>query len=319
MTGSEPKTVEILGVSHAYGSHTALRNLSFEVASGEIFGLLGPNGGGKTTLFRILSTIMMPGEGTARICGHDVVQEPAEVRRHIGVVFQSPSLDRKLTVEENLMHQGHLYNLNGAELHIRSDEALRRLGLSERTRQRVETLSGGLQRRVEVAKSLLHRPDLLLLDEPSTGLDPGARLDLWSTLRALRDENGVTSVLTTHLMEEAEQCDRIAILDRGVLVAIGAPAELKNEVGGELVTIQTAEGVQLCDEVAAQFSYATKCIENSVRIELPRDAQTTGPKLLIQLAEAFPGKIVGAYIGKPTLEDVFIHFTGRRFDAETAG
>ncbi len=229
------------GVEYSYrsrkgGSHKALSGLDFRVAEGEIFGFLGPNGGGKTTLFRILATLARPEAGSIQVFGTDLASQAREVRRRLGVVFQNPSLDLHLTVRENLLHQGHLYGLRGGELARRIDAGLERFGLAERTSQRALELSGGLRRRVELAKALLHEPRLLLLDEPSTGLDPGARRDLWGTLEALRAQ-GVTVLLTTHFMEEGDRCDRLALLDRGALVAEGSPAALKEEIGGDVITL----------------------------------------------------------------------------------
>ena len=201
---TEPVPVELDRLSHNYGDRLALDNLTFAVQPAEIFGLLGPNGSGKTTLFRILSTLMVPTGGEARIQGFDVARQANQVRQQTGIVFQARSLDLKLTVAENLMHQGHLYGLRGQVLKSRSAEVLRRVGLSDRAKDYVETLSGGMQRRVELAKGLIHSPALLLLDEPSTGLDPGARRDMWQYLRTLRDQEGVSILVTTHLMEEAE-------------------------------------------------------------------------------------------------------------------
>ena len=207
----------------------------------EIFGLLGPNGSGKTTMFRLLSTLMLPSAGHAIIMGHDAATDPAGVRRHIGVVFQAQSVDGKLSAEENLRHIGHLYGLRGAALKARAGEMLRRVGLADRAKDRVETFSGGMQRRLELAKGLLHRPSVLLLDEPTTGLDPGARRDLWQYLQILRDQERVTILVTTHLMEEAERCDRLAILSHGNLVALGTPAELKQEIGGDVILLDTPD------------------------------------------------------------------------------
>src|SRR5258708_4337451 len=223
-------------LTHRYGERVALNKVNFQVAKGEIFGLLGPNGGGKTTLFRILSTLVAPREGSVRMFGLDVVREQGEIRRRIGVVFQSPSLDRKLTVLENLRHQGHLYNLRGAGLQSRIDLLLSRFGMADRKGDLVETLSGGQRRRVELAKGLLHKPQVLLLDEPSTRLDPRVPLELSDYLERLRDEDGMTILLTTHLMEEADRCDRLAILDRGQLVALSTPRELKKQIGGDVIS-----------------------------------------------------------------------------------
>src|SRR6184192_2999746 len=213
VAGSDPEIVvatssviSVQDLVHRYGDRSALNGISFEVHPAELFGLLGPNGSGKTTLFRILSTLMVPSAGAAQVAGLDVVREPATLRRHIGVVFQAQSVDPKLTAYENLWHQGHLYGLRGPGLKQRVGEILARVGLADRAKERLETFSGGMQRRIELAKGLLHRPAVLLLDEPTTGLDPGARRDLWQYLQMLRDEEHVTLLVTTHLMEEAERC-----------------------------------------------------------------------------------------------------------------
>ncbi|HXY18653.1 MAG TPA: ATP-binding cassette domain-containing protein [Gemmatimonadales bacterium] len=289
----------------------ALGGVSLDVAQRELVALLGPNGSGKTTLFRILTTALLPGGGSVSIFGADVVRQPWRARREIGVVFQSPSLDRKLTPAENLRHQGHLYGLRGRELEQRIATALERVGLAERARERVERLSGGLARRVELAKGMLHRPRLLLLDEPTTGLDPSARRDFWSYFDAVRRETGATAILTTHLLDEAERADRIALLDEGRLVALGAPAALKAEIGGDVVTVQTAEPERLAAAVAERFGCSPAVVEGAVRIELAR-----GHELVPRLVEAFPDAIRGLTLGKPTLDDVFVHRTGRHFHAD---
>src|SRR5262249_7917815 len=209
---TESLAVEVDSLSHNYGSRQALKAISFTVQRGEIFGLLGPNGGGKTTTFRILSTLIHPQQGKARIFGFDLATQAREIRQRIGVVFQAPSLDKKLTAYENLMHQGHLYGLSGTKLNERIRMLLDRVKLADRDNEYVETFSGGMRRRVELAKGLLHAPQLLLLDEPSTGLDPGARRDLWQYLEQLSRDEGVTSLLTTHYMEEAAHCHRLGII-----------------------------------------------------------------------------------------------------------
>ncbi|HUJ72469.1 MAG TPA: ABC transporter ATP-binding protein [Verrucomicrobiae bacterium] len=300
-------------VTHRYGQRTALNKVSFEVGQGEIFGLLGPNGGGKTTLFRILSTLVAPGEGTVRLFGIDVVREQSEIRRRIGVVFQAPSLDRKLTVLENLRHQGHLYNLCGPELRTRMDELLSRFGMADRKNDLVETLSGGQRRRVELAKGLLHKPQVLLLDEPSTGLDPRMRRELSDYLERLRDDDGMTILLTTHLMEEADRCGRIAILDRGQLVALNTPRQLKQQIGGDVISVETAQPQPLAEQIGKRFNLVAKVLDGSVRIE-----RADGHKFITDLVEAFPGQIDAVSIHKPTLEDVFIRLTGHRFEGEDA-
>ncbi|MBX6361396.1 MAG: ABC transporter ATP-binding protein [Acidobacterium ailaaui] len=301
-------------LTHDYGGRLALDHLSFEVRPAEIFGLLGPNGSGKTTLFRILSTLMVPTNGTARIQGFDVAHEPNRVRQQIGIVFQARSLDIKLTVGENLRHQGHLYGLKGATLKRRISEVLSRVGLLDRIRDSVETLSGGMQRRVELAKGLIHSPSVLLLDEPSTGLDPGARRDVWQYLKMLRDEEGVTVLVTTHLMEEAEHCDRLAILNQGKLVALGSPSDLKSEIGGDVVIFETTSASaaqELAEKIANRFLLAPSALGNTVRLE-----REQGHKFVTEVVEAFPGLVQGISVSKPSLEDVFIQRTGHRFWTE---
>jgi ABC-2 type transport system ATP-binding protein len=308
-TGTVP--IELDRLSHSYGERLALDSLSFAVQPAEIFGLLGPNGSGKTTLFRILSTLMVPTGGAARIQGFDVAREPNRARQQTGIVFQARSLDLKLTVAENLKHQGHLYGLRGDGLKKRSEEVLQRVGLSDRTKDFVETLSGGMQRRVELAKGLIHSPAVLLLDEPSTGLDPGARRDMWQYLRTLRDEEGVSILVTTHLMEEAEHCDRLAILSEGKLVALGSPAQLKSAIGGDVVLFETASpeaARALADRMGARFGVQPSVLGNTVRLERPE-----GHRLVTTVVEAFPGEVEGVSVARPSLEDVFIQRTGHRF------
>lgn len=302
------RVISVENLTHRYGDRVALSGVSFGVDAGQIFSLLGPNGGGKSTLFRILTTMQVPTSGTARIFGLDVAKQPAEVRKHIGVVFQSQSLDGKLTVRENLRHQGHLYGLSGRALDDRMREMLARMNLADRANDFVETLSGGLRRRVELAKALLHRPELLLLDEPSTGLDPGARRDFWGYLESLRDKEGVTIVLTTHFMEEGEASDRVGILDRGQLLALDTPADLKAQIGGDVVTAQSKNAEKLGEAVRQRFGGEPQVLGDTIRIERER-----GHEFITSLVEEFPGQIDSITVAKPTLEDVFIHSTGHQF------
>jgi ABC-2 type transport system ATP-binding protein len=300
--------ISIAHVSFRYGQRLALDDVSLEIQPGEIFALLGPNGGGKTTLFRLVSTLIPPQEGEIRILGHCVRRETDEVRRVLGVVFQAPSVDKKLTVAENVRHQGWLYGLRGAQLAARQQEMLEQVGLADRASDRVETLSGGLRRRVELAKGMLHRPLVLLMDEPSTGLDPAARNDLWTYLRQLRETQGVTTALTTHLLEEAEKADRLAILDRGCLVALDTPSNLRASLGGDCITIQTDQPDMLATAIRERFGLTAQAIEGSLRVQ-----QADGQRLIGPLVEAFPEQIRSITLGKPTLEDVFIARTGHRF------
>ena len=307
-----PSAVAVISVQnlvHRYENRTALNGISFDVRPAELFGLLGPNGSGKTTLFRILSTLMIPSAGRATIMGCDAAREPARLRRQIGVVFQAQSVDLKLTAYENLWHQGHLYGLRGTALKKRIEEILSRVGLADRAQELVETFSGGMQRRIELAKGLLHHPGVLLLDEPTTGLDPGARRDLWQYLQMLRDEEHVSVLVTTHLMEEAERCDRLAIMSEGNLVALGTPAELKSEIGGDVVLFEAAQDAGLLAEhIRTRFHVDTTVLENQVRIE-HRGAH----RFVTEVVEAFPGEIEALSISKPALEDVFIRRTGHKF------
>ncbi len=300
--------VAVRDLTHAYGERTALAGISFEVPRGEIFSLLGPNGGGKTTLFRILTTLMSPGGGEASVFGVPVARDPAAVRRRIGVVFQEPSLDPKLTCLENLIHHGHFYGMRGGRLRSEALTLLETFGLAERAGDLTETLSGGLRRRAELAKSLLPGPDLLFLDEPSTGLDPGARLEFGAELQRLRKEQGTTVVLTTHFMEEADRCDRVAILHEGNLVAMGRPEELKESVGGEVVVIHSQDPAALREKIQTRFGHPARIVDGSLRLEHPR-----AHEFIPQVVEAFPGEVKSLTFGKPTLEDVFIQKTGQRF------
>jgi ABC-2 type transport system ATP-binding protein len=297
----------IQDVRYRYGAREALAGITLHVERGELFGLLGPNGGGKTTLFRLLCMLMPVSQGQVRVFDHDLSHEAHAIRPQMGVVFQHPSLDPKLTVFENLWHHGHLYGLRGTRLRDRAQVVLQHLGLQTRRHDLVEILSGGLQRRVELAKALLHEPALLLLDEPSTGLDPGARLDFTAYLEHLRDQEGVSILLTTHILEEAERCDRVGILHQGHLVAVGTPDELKARVGGDVVVVHTPHPEKLQAAIRQRFTCEPVVVEGSVRVEIPH-----GHAFVRDVVEAFADDIQAVSYGKPTLEDVFIHLTGHR-------
>ena len=303
--------LEISNLSHWYGSRAALRAVSFTVSTGEIFGLLGPNGGGKTTLFKIISTLISPGDGSVWVFGRNVVSEPERVRREIGVVFQSPALDLQLRVDENLRHHGHLYGLRGRRLAERIGAVLALVKLDERATELVGTLSGGLRRRTELAKALLSAPKLLILDEPSTGLDPGARHDLWEHLDQLRRQDNTTIVVTTHLMDEAARCDRVGVLHQGCLAAIGSPPALTAAIGADVILISTADRNGLAARIRDRFGERVEILADRLRIERQR-----AHEFITDLVEAFPGEIDAVSFGKPTLEDVFMHHTGQRLDSK---
>jgi len=303
--------ISVQDIVHHYENRTALDGVSFQVGAAELFGLLGPNGSGKTTLFRILSTLMLPTSGHAVIMGYDAAKDPNRLRRQIGVVFQAQSIDIKLTAYENLWHQGHLYGLRGSALKSRVEEMLARVRLLDRANEKAETFSGGMQRRLELAKGLLHHPSVLLLDEPTTGLDPGARRDLWQYLQILRDEEKVTVIVTTHLMEEAERCDRLAILNQGKLVALGTPTELKREIGGDVILLDAGNPEALAERIRERFHLNAQVLAGQVRLE-----RENGHRFITDVVEGFPGEIQAISVSKPTLEDVFIHRTGHRFWTE---
>jgi len=297
--------VDIQGVTHRYGEHRALRDVTLQVAPGTLYGLLGPNGSGKTTLFRILSTLMPPSEGHAEVFGGDTTQRPDAVRERIGVVFQDEALDEALTVRENLRFQAGLYGLHGAARGERIEALLTRLGVADRADDPVEELSGGLRRRADLARGLLHRPDLLLLDEPTSGLDPAARRTFWTAMERLQEAEGTTLLLATHLMDEAERCDRVGILSDGVLVADGTPTALKDDLGDETLWLDTESPSRLRDRIEAQFGVPTRIVGAVVQV-----APSDPPAFLSALYEAMGTRIRSATIRTPTLEDVFMVHAG---------
>ena len=303
--------ISVSHLTHHYGERQAVDDLSLEIEPGELFVFLGPNGSGKTTLFRVLSTLIPLQSGDVTIFDYDLRTAQMAIRAQLGVVFQAPSLDKKLSVAENLHHQGRLYGLTRRDLAERQEKLLATLGLADRSGDRVETLSGGLRRRVELAKGMLHRPQLLLLDEPSTGLDPGARLDLWKYLEQVRTCEGITIVLTTHLLDEADRADRIAIMHNGQLAALDTPSALQASVGGDSITIRTEQPEQLSEQIRTQLECDAVVIDGTVRLEQP-----DGHRWISRLVEAFPQEIQSVTLGKPTLEDVFIDRTGHRYMSE---
>lgn len=305
-----PSAVTVEDLRHSYGDRRALNGISFDVASRSVFGFAGPNGGGKSTLFNILSTLLPIQHGDIQALGFRLNSEPAEYRRQIGVTFQSPSLDRRLTVAENLTHQGHLYGLRGTGLKERARCLLDLFGVADRAADIVETLSGGLKRRVELAKCLLHRPRLLLLDEPSTGLDPGARHDFWRCLKQMQSEELVTVVLTTHLMEEAESCDELILLDHGSIIAQGSPSKLRESVQGDRVTVR-------CDDAEELIPLLR---QSGLNFELAGGAlvmrSADGQAVLRKVLDQFGDRVQSVSLDKPSLNDVFLEKTGREFSRE---
>lgn len=299
--------IDAQNLQYRYGEHTALDDLTLAVDQREMFALLGPNGSGKTTFFKLLSTLLVPQVGRLTVFGREMPKFSAEVRQQLGVVFQNPSCDLKLTVRENLCCQAALFGLRGRERSERIDQVAEELGFTDRLDWLLEKLSGGLQRRVDIAKSMLHAPRLLILDEPSTGLDPAARLDLWHALVRLREVYGVTIVMTTHLLEEAEKAERIGILHQGRMVAIGQPTELRRQLGGRVLVIETSQVDQVAQWLTQRDMPADKQLDQ-LRVTGDRVAELVAP-LTVEFGEA----IKRLSIAEPSLEDVFIARTGHRF------
>ena len=300
--------ITVENLTHTYDTRCALDHVNFSVYRGEVFGFLGPNGSGKTTLFKILSTLITPTSGVINVFGYDIHTEQKSIRKLLGVVFQRPALDVKLTVIENLRHQGHLYGLTGRLLDHRINELLIQFELKDRTKDLVEKLSGGLQRRVEIAKALLHSPQVLLLDEPSSGLDIGVRRQLSEYLSILAENEDISILLTTHLMDEADECSRVAILDEGRLVALGTPDELKSKIGGDVVTVETKNSESLSNAIEDKFGVSTTITEDFIHIE-----STRANEFVKDIMVAFPDDILSVRLSKPTLEDVFVKLTGNKF------
>jgi ABC-2 type transport system ATP-binding protein len=278
------------------------------MAEPSLMALLGPNGSGKSTLFRILSTLLAPQTGHAAICGTQLTDDARSVRLHIGLVFQEPSLDPKLTVRENLCFAGNLYGLCGMPLQQRVAEVAKRLAIDSRLDARVDTLSGGLRRRAEIARAMLHRPRLLLLDEPSSGLDPHARLDLWRYLRSLQATENVAVLASTHFLDEAALCDQIVILHEGRVAIQGEPNALREELGGEVVEIVSDRASELGDLLAPRAGFHVKVVDDVVRVECPN-----GPALIANLSATHGSWFRELRMHRPSLADVYFHATGELF------
>jgi ABC-2 type transport system ATP-binding protein len=298
--------VEVFGLSKRYGTVEAVTNVSFSVARGEVFAFLGPNGAGKTTTIKMLCTLARPTSGTASVDGFDVQRQPKAVRRHIGIVFQEQTLDDQLTAEENLRFHAVLYHVPRGEVGDRIDRVLRLVALEGRRNDLISTFSGGMARRLEIARGMLHTPAVLFLDEPTIGLDPQTRALMWEDVLRLRREEGVTIFLTTHYMDEAEYADRIAIIDHGAIVALDTPDELKHQVGADTVELTTADDAM-----------ATKRLSDAgFRVSRGDDAVVVfaqdGEAQVARLIEVADVPVSNVHVHRPTLDDVFLHFTGRQ-------
>jgi ABC-2 type transport system ATP-binding protein len=306
--------VRASGLGKRYGQIEAVRGIDLEVRSGEIFGFLGPNGAGKSTTISMLCTLVRPTSGRAEVAGIDVASRPGDVRSRIGIVFQDPSLDDQLTGRENLAFHGFLYGLTAAQRRQRIGEALAMVELTERADSLVRTYSGGMKRRLEIARGMLHYPQLLFLDEPTLGLDPQTRNRIWDYLQALRRREGITIFMTTHYMDEAEFCDRIAIIDRGSIIAVGTPDELKSMVGGDVITLTTPDPAAAAEQVRSRFSLEPVREDGSLRLET-EDGATFVPRLVRELTVP----VSAVTLRRPSLDDVFLKLTGRAIRDEEAG
>lgn len=294
-------------VHHRYGEHAALNGVDLQVEGGDIVALLGPNGSGKTTFFRLLCTLLPIQRGCIRIGGFDSRTNPLAVRGQIGIVFQAPSLDKKLTVDENIACQGALYGIQGHELDQRRDQLLRQLDIVDRRSEYCESLSGGLKRRVELAKGMLHQPRLLLLDEPSTGLDPAARIGFWDAIRSMA-ENGTAVLLTTHLLEEADKADRVGIMSAGKIIAEGTPQALRAEMGEGVVTVIAEDVGKVERMLRDELGLDPQRVQSQLRLKCESPAS-----LVPVLVEKLGDQAQSIVIGRPSLEDVFITKTGHEF------
>ena len=305
--------VSVEALTKRYGELEAVRGIDFEVAEGEVFGFLGPNGAGKSTTIKILCTLAHPTSGRAHVAGHDVRTDRTQVRRNIGLVFQEPTLDTYLTAEQNLRFHGELYGVPRAQLRSRMDEVLTMVGLDERRRDLVQTYSGGMRRRLEIARGLLHSPHVLFLDEPTIGLDPQTRASIWDYIAELRRREHITVFVTTHYMDEAEHCDRIAIMNEGELAVIDTPEALKSGIGSDRVQIRTADDDVAIAQLARVFGIEAAVREGAVTFAVPGGAHFV-PRLFNDLDVA----IETVTVTRPSLDDVFMTYTGTTIrDAES--
>jgi ABC-2 type transport system ATP-binding protein len=306
--------IDVEDLVKTYGDVEAVRGVSFTVARGEIFGFLGPNGAGKSTTINMLCTLARPTSGTARVSGFDVVRERDEVRRHLGLVFQDPTLDGLLTATQNLRLHAELYGIDRSVIPERMDQMLEMVDLADRRDQPVMTFSGGMKRRLEIARGLMHSPRVLFLDEPTIGLDPQTRSAIWRYIRALQESEGTTIFMTTHYMDEAELCDRIAIMDQGEIVVLDNPEALKASVGADRVVLGTADDAAALVALRDRFGIEATTAEGAVTFHVA-SGEAFVPRLFAELGVA----ITSVTVARPTLDDVFMRYTGSTIrDAEAS-
>jgi ABC-2 type transport system ATP-binding protein len=306
--------IEVEELTKNFGQLVAVDKVSFKVKEGEIFGFLGPNGAGKTTTINMLCTLLKPTEGRATVNGYDVVKQQAEVRRSIGLVFQEPTLDEYLTAEQNLRFHAYAYKVPGEEREKRINELLELVELSDRRKSKVSTFSGGMKRRLEMARGLLHSPQVLFLDEPTLGLDPQNRRHIWDHILNLRKKNNLTIFLTTHYMDEAENCNRITIIDHGKIIALDTPDKLKDMVGGDLVTLKAEDNDAVVSELREKYNLLPIIEQDAIIFSVSQ-----GEKFLVKLMGSFQNRLTSISIRRPTLDDVFLKLTGRAIRDEEVG
>ncbi len=312
---ASPLAIEVRGLVKNYEEIEAVKGVEFEVATGEVFGFLGPNGAGKTTTINMLCTLVRPTAGSAAVAGHDVVHERDDVRRNIGLVFQDPTLDGYLTAEQNLRLHAELYGVESALVKPRMQQVMTMVGLWDRKDSVVGTFSGGMRRRLEIARGLMHSPRVLFLDEPTIGLDPQTRRSIWEYIGELKEREEITIFMTTHYMDEAEWCDRIAIMDHGEIVALDDPETLKAGVGTDRVTIHTDDNEAAIEALADRFGVEARISEGAVSFGVPEGEQFV-PRLFAEWDPALP-PIKAVNVSRPTLDDVFMSYTGSTIrDAE---
>jgi ABC-2 type transport system ATP-binding protein len=303
--------IEVRELTRSFGSLQAVNGISFDVAEGEVFGFLGPNGAGKTTTINILCTLLRPTSGNATVDGHDVIRERGDVRRSIGLVFQQPTVDEYLSAEQNLRFHAYAYNIPADLREQRIRELLTMVELWDRRKGSVRTFSGGMKRRLEIARGLLHRPRVLFLDEPTLGLDPQTRRHIWNYLLRLREQENLTIFLTTQYLDEAENCARIAIIDRGAIVALDSPDGLKSQVGGDLLTIGTTETAAAAAEIRDRYGLEPTVQDGTVRFHV-----AAGEKFLPDFVRSFGQPLQSIGLRRPTLDDVFLSLTGHEMRDE---
>jgi len=311
--------IDVEGLVRRFGDFVAVDGVSFQVRDDEIFGFLGPNGAGKTTTINMLCTLLRPSGGTARVNGFEVISQQDQVRQSIGLIFQDPSLDEQLTGRENMRFHAMLYDVSREDFKRRSDQLLAMVDLTEKADELVRTYSGGMKRRLEIARGLLHQPRVLFLDEPTLGLDPQTRRHIWDYLRRLRAERGVTMFMTTHYMDEAENCDRIAIIDHGKIVAVDAPENLKALVGGDVITLWTSDAAAASLVLREQHGLEPRQGPEGQLILEADGGEALIPRLISGFANGkHKVEVNSVNLRRPTLEDVFIKLTGRAIRSEEA-